>query len=128
LIVIVTSISGPSVDQYASSFARRSRDVIHDRTAYEAQKEALGDDFYSDVSTASVSTFKPDSARVDAMVAELDKQGQKRREFHRRRAFKEEKDITFINEANRKFNKQLEKQYGKATAAIKESLERGSAL
>lgn len=121
---------GPDVSQYASSFDRRSRDVVHDREAYEAQKEEMGEGFYeeSGESGSSGAGFKPSAERMDAMVAELTKQSQKRKDFHRRRSFKEEKDITFINEANRKLNKQLDKYYGKATAAIKDSLERGTAL
>ena len=121
---------GPSVTQYSSSFERRSKDVVHDREVYEAQKKAIGDDFYDEGESGSFSGlgFKPSADRMDAMVSELAKQGQKRKDFHRRRTFKEEKDITFINEANRKLNKQLEKSYGKATAAIKDSLERGTAL
>lgn len=117
---------GPGVSHYASSFDRRSRDVVHDREAYEAQKEALGDDFYAEAGSATV--FQAEGERVEAMVAELKKQDSKRREFSRRRTFKEEKDITFINEANRRLNKQLDKHYGKATAAVKDALERGTAL
>jgi len=120
---------GPSIDQYASSFARRSRDAKFNKEAYEAQREALGDDFYAEAHQVSVtSSFKPDTDHIDAMAAELKKQADKRSQFHRRRTFKEEKDITFINEANRKLNQQLDKHYGKATAAIKDSLERGTAL
>lgn len=106
---------------------RRSKDAKFDREAYEAQKEKMGDQFVEG-SDGAVTDFQPDAERVDAMVAELAKQGSKRKEFHRRRTFKEEKDITFINEENRKFNRQLEKHYGKATAAIKDALERGTAL
>lgn len=121
--------TGPSVDQYASSFARRSKDAKFNKEAYEAQKEALGDDFYAEAHEVSAPTaFQPEAERIDAMASELSKQGEKRKQFHRRRSFKEEKDITFINEANRKLNRQLDKHYGKATAAIKESLERGTAL
>lgn len=122
-------IVGANIDQFASSFEKRSKDAIFDRSAYEAQKEALGDDFY-EAGNASEhgGVYQPSRDRIDAMASELAKQGAKRKEFHRRRTFKEEKDITFINEDNRKLNKQLEKHYGKATASIKESLERGTAL
>lgn len=124
-----TSSLGPSIDQYASSFTRRSKDATFDRSAYEAQKEALGDDFYEGGGDTDASAaHRPSRDRMDAMVAELSKQGGKRKDFSRRRTFKEEKDITFINEANRQFNKKLEKHYGKTTASVKESLERGTAL
>ena len=122
------SAAGPGVHHYASSFERRSKDAIFSKESYESQKQALGDDFYAETDVTTVSTYKPDSERMDAMVAELAKQGTKRKEFHRRRTFKEEDDVTFINEANRQLNQKLDRQYGKATASIKESLERGSAL
>lgn len=90
----------------------------------------MGDDFYESGGAVSEEKpfHRPSADRLDAMVSELAKQGDKRKEFHRRRTFKEDKDITFINEANRQLNKNLEKHYGKATAAIKDSLERGTAL
>ena len=52
----------------------------------------------------------------------------KRSKYSRRRAFDEDADIDYINERNMKFNKKLERFYGKYTAEIKQNLERGTAI
>jgi len=52
----------------------------------------------------------------------------KRAKYSRRRAFDEDEDIDYINERNMKFNKKLERFYGKYTAEIKQNLERGTAI
>lgn len=53
---------------------------------------------------------------------------EKRQKFSRRRAHDEDADIDYINERNAKFNKKLERFYGKYTAEIKQNLERGTAV
>lgn len=62
------------------------------------------------------------------MVAELEGQQGKRKEFSRRRRYHEEKDIDSINERNEHFNKKIERAFGKYTVEIKNNLERGTAL
>lgn len=52
----------------------------------------------------------------------------KRAKYSRRRPFDEDADIDYINERNMKFNKKLERFYGKYTAEIKQNLERGTAI
>jgi len=52
----------------------------------------------------------------------------KRAKYSRRRPFDEDEDIDYINERNMKFNKKLERFYGKYTAEIKQNLERGTAI
>jgi len=52
----------------------------------------------------------------------------KRGKYSRRRPFDEDADIDYINERNMKFNKKLERFYGKYTAEIKQNLERGTAI
>ena len=52
----------------------------------------------------------------------------KRSKYSRRRAFDPDSDIDYINERNMKFNKKLERFYGKYTADIKQNLERGTAV
>ena len=52
----------------------------------------------------------------------------KRSKYSRRRAFDPDSDIDYINERNMKFNKKLERFYGKYTSDIKQNLERGTAV
>ena len=52
----------------------------------------------------------------------------KRAKYSRRRAFDEDEDIDYINVRNMKFNKKLERFYGKYTTEIKQNLERGTAV
>ena len=40
----------------------------------------------------------------------------------------EDKDITYINERNRKFNEKIDRSYSKYTQEIKQNLERGTAI
>jgi predicted transcriptional regulator len=48
--------------------------------------------------------------------------------FSRRRTFKDEKDVTSIDERNQKFNEKLERNYSKYSNEIKGNLERGTAM
>jgi pre-mRNA-splicing factor SYF2 len=65
---------------------------------------------------------------VDHMAEEIEERVEKRNVFSRRRAFNDEKDITSINERNRRFNEKLERNYGKYASEIKSNLDRGTAL
>ena len=71
---------------------------------------------------------KVPAENVDRMVAELEAQKKKRAEFSRRRAHREARDVTHINDRNEHFNKKLDRAYGEHTAEIKANLERGTAL
>ena len=51
-----------------------------------------------------------------------------RADFSRRRAFRDSKDIDYINDRNAHFNKKIERAFGKYTAETKANLERGTAL
>ena len=53
---------------------------------------------------------------------------EKRSKYSRRRAFDEDEDIDYINTRNMKFNKKLQRFYGKYTTEIKQNLERGTAV
>ena len=53
---------------------------------------------------------------------------EKRSKFSRRRQHDEEENIDYINDRNMKFNKKLERFYGKYTTEIKQNLERGTAI
>ena len=62
------------------------------------------------------------------VVADINQQIEKRKKFHRRRAHDEDKDITYINERNRRFNEKIDRSYSKYTTEIKKNLERGTAI
>ena len=62
------------------------------------------------------------------LVADINVQIEKRKKFHRRRLHDDDKDITYINERNRKFNEKIDRSYSKYTQEIKSNLERGTAI
>jgi hypothetical protein len=65
---------------------------------------------------------------VDAMVAELNAKQAQRAAFSRRRAFRADDDVDYINSRNAHFNKKIARAFGQHTAEIKANLERGTAL
>uniref|UniRef100_A0A8U7N4E9 Pre-mRNA-splicing factor SYF2 n=1 Tax=Corvus moneduloides TaxID=1196302 RepID=A0A8U7N4E9_CORMO len=73
-------------------------------------------------------THVPSKEGVDRMVADLEKQIEKREKYSRRRPYNDDADIDYINERNAKFNQKAERFYGKYTAEIKQNLERGTAV
>ena len=62
------------------------------------------------------------------MAGEIEAQIEKRAQFSRRRTFNDEKDVTSINERNRRFNDKLERNYSKYSNEIRGNLERGTAM
>lgn len=104
---------------------KRLRETPFDRQEYEAQKAQLGEAFYK----PSITNFEPSEASKEAVARNLEKQYKKRDAFSRRRAFDDDaRDIYYINERNRIFNKKLERSFGAHAAEIKQNLERGTAL
>lgn len=97
---------------------------------YALEKEAMGDDFYADIGTAAVlpGRLKDSDEAKSRLVASVNAQIAKRKKFHRRRIHDEDKDITYINERNRKFNEKIDRSYSKYTQEIKQNLERGTAI
>jgi pre-mRNA-splicing factor SYF2 len=53
---------------------------------------------------------------------------EKRRGYSRRRAEKAGADVDFINDRNMRFNRKIERFYGRYTTEIKQNLERGTAV
>lgn len=64
---------------------------------------------------------------INAMKQELLKNQENRRSF-KRKSFKEEEDINYINEENRLFNQKVSRAYDKYTVETRQNLERGTAL
>jgi len=106
-------------------------DVFNDDAiyrAYEKRADKLQKDDIDDSHLNEEEKNKLKSERVNRLVDDIEKQRSKRDNFQRRRAHVEEKDIDYINERNKNFNKKLERNYSKYAAEIKANLERGSAI
>lgn len=76
----------------------------------------------------------PSSPKIDSqegvkrMVQSVKQQIEIRGKRSRRRHFNDEADVDYINERNMRFNKKLDRFYGKHTEDIKQNFERGTAL
>ncbi|KAF8957491.1 hypothetical protein BGZ46_002181 [Entomortierella lignicola] len=110
--------------------------------AYNAKKEAAthtnedgelvvssDSGFYRDAnSVAFLSDAKPDSLAVDRLAADVAKQIDARTRFSKRRAQRDDEDVNYINDANRRFNQKISRFYDKHTKEIRDDFERGTAL
>lgn len=112
----------------ARTSERLSKQIEPDMDNYERQKAELGEDFYATTQTLTYGTHKPSATAVDKMVQDLDKQVMKRKSYSRKRVEKPDADIDYINKRNMRFNKRIERFYGKYTTEIKQNLERGTAV
>lgn len=93
--------------------------------AYERQKEALGQDAFYEASQVQ---HKPSDDAKERLAGSVKEDLERRKKFSRRRVFDEEEEVQWINEANRRFTKQLDKSFGEYTREIKNNLERGTAI
>ena len=110
-------------------YQRLTKQFKPELSEYEKQKEELGDSVYAGVNTILVGQInKPSEGAIDRMVEDLDKQEAKRAKFSRRREFRADADVDYINERNRKFNIKAGRFYDKYTSEIKQNLERGTAI
>lgn len=110
-------------------YQRLTKQHKPDMQEYTREKDKLGDEaFYPTSNTLGVGEHKDSEQGINRMVEDLEKQISKRAKYSRRRPFDEDADIDYINERNMKFNKKLERFYGKYTAEIKQNLERGTAI
>lgn len=67
--------------------------------------------------------------KLDLMASDVLKQREKRAEFSRKKGGNDvDKDLDYINDRNRVYNKKLERNFGNTTAQTKANLERGSAI
>lgn len=117
-------------DATARQYTRLTRNLKPDFEHYKSLKETVGEEvFYPSSSTIVIGAVpKDDPEKVEKMAADLQKQIDKRSKYSRRRMYDEDADVDFINERNSKFNKKLERFYGKYTQDIKQNLERGTAI
>lgn len=80
--------------------------------------------------TNSLSKDIPEVTEVQKYILsnEINLQKQKNKHFSRRRPFYEDKEVDFINERNYKFNKKLQRYFGKESSELKANFERGTAI
>ncbi|XP_008633387.1 PREDICTED: pre-mRNA-splicing factor SYF2 [Corvus brachyrhynchos] len=109
-------------------YQRLTRQIKPDLEQYEKLKEQYGEALYPTSDSLLHGTHVPSKEGVDRMVADLEKQIEKREKYSRRRPYNDDADIDYINERNAKFNQKAERFYGKYTAEIKQNLERGTAV
>ncbi|PSC68358.1 peptidyl-prolyl cis-trans isomerase CYP19-3 [Micractinium conductrix] len=110
----------------AAAYDKRTDNIKPDRSEYEAAKASDPEFYRAADSLRYGGTSQPSEAAVDRMVAELNER--KNKNFSRRRAFRADKDVDYINDRNAHFNAKIERAFGTATAEIKANLERGTAL
>ncbi|KAG8977918.1 hypothetical protein FRC05_000446 [Tulasnella sp. 425] len=109
-----------------------------DLEAYQKQKEATAgsssqalaahQDLYRDANSLVYADHKPSEEAIDRVASKLNADIDRRRNFSKTRVNEKEGDVTYINEANRVFNKKIERYYNKYTAEIRANFERGTAL
>ncbi|XP_015912994.1 pre-mRNA-splicing factor SYF2 [Parasteatoda tepidariorum] len=109
-------------------YERQTKKMKPNMDAYQREKAKMGDAFYPTKDTIIHGIQEDSKESIDNMVQDLDKQIERHQKFSRRRRYNDDEDINYINERNMKFNKKLERFYGKYTAEIKQNLERGTAV
>lgn len=109
------------------SFLKRQKKTHFTREEYEAQREKKGDSFYAGTDTTTIHN-DIGKGRVELMLAEMEEQTERRKNYSRRRAFDDDSDVTYINESNRNFVKKLSRAYDSYTTELADNIERGTAL
>ncbi len=100
-------------------------EVFNSDSSYRAQKKRITEAEHGKQKAVDASS---EEFRLQRMVNELERNTQKKQEYSRRRTTISDQDVYHVNEKNRQFNQNLSKYYDKATAEIKQNLERGSAI
>jgi pre-mRNA-splicing factor SYF2 len=101
---------------------KRDREMGFYPDSYARQKRELGESEFYHVSGAVVG-HRPSEEAKNRLVESLKKDQQ----YHRKRVHDDDAvDIEWINDRNKAYTKKLDKAYGKFTADIKFSLERGT--
>ncbi|XP_044177820.1 pre-mRNA-splicing factor syf2-like isoform X1 [Acropora millepora] len=110
-------------------YQRLTKQMKPSTDEYRKEKEQRGEAMFPSVDDVNYGgQGKVPEAAVDRMVADLEKQIEKREKYSRRRAHHDEADIDYINERNMKFNQKLARFYDPFTSEIKQNLERGTAI
>ncbi|KAJ3274099.1 hypothetical protein HDV01_003592 [Terramyces sp. JEL0728] len=109
-------------------YHKEIQDFTPDLNLYNQRKEEDEEFYRSANSLTHGMGNKPTEKGINQLVAHVEGLRNKRGNFSRRRAHNEDEEVTFINERNMRFNKKIERAYGKFTGEIKASFERGTAL
>ena len=112
-------------------YKKRIRELKPDLAAYDlAKQEALasGQSTFKDRNALDFIHHRATPEKAEQVAADIEHQRELRANFSKRRAFRDDQDITFINERNYRFNKKIGRAYDVYTEDLKESLERGTAL
>ncbi|KAL7410719.1 SYF2 splicing factor-domain-containing protein [Mrakia frigida] len=96
--------------------------------ALARMKPMTSDDLYRDANSLSYANNKPSEEAIDNMVSKLNVEIDSRSKSSRKRANDDEGDVTYINDANKVFNKKITRYYDKYTKEIRANFERGTAL
>ncbi|KAF8070918.1 PCKR1 [Scenedesmus sp. PABB004] len=110
------------------AYERRAAKITPDLPRYEAAKAAHPDRALEVDPLQYGRNHEVAPEAVDAMVAELNAKAAQRAAFSRRRAFRSDADVDYINSRNAHFNKKIQRVFGEVTAEVKANLERGTAL
>jgi hypothetical protein len=106
-------------------------DVFNDDAIYRAYDKRADKLQKDEVDTSTLNEEdkkKIEDGRLSRLVEDIEAQKNKRDNFKRRRTEVEEKDVDYINERNKNFNKKLERNFSKYATEIKANIERGSAI
>jgi pre-mRNA-splicing factor SYF2 len=111
-----------------AAYEKRTATLKPDQAAYDAARHADPEFYRGADSLAYGGAGAAPPEAVDRMVAELEEKKRRGATFSRRRAFRADADVDYINDRNAAFNKKMERAYGGYTQEIKANLERGTAL
>jgi len=110
-------------DSLARAHEKRLKHVQFDEDAYNQQKESgEGSSLFSGFG------YQASEEQKDRLAEALDKMGDKKKNFSRRRMHVTDEDCNYVNERNRHFNKKMERFFGEYTHETRQNLERGTAL
>ena len=125
--VVPTANAGQfSSDRQYSNYERNNANIVVDMAAYNAAKERTPD-FYRGADSIHHNSNKPTQEAIDRLAEHVSTVQRKKAEAHAKKTHAA-KDIDGINIRNERFNKMLDKDYGKYAKEIKANLERGTAL
>jgi pre-mRNA-splicing factor SYF2 len=110
------------------AYEKRTENIPYSKEDYEKMKKENPEFYRTADSLLHGQAAAVPAENVDKMVAELEAVAQKRGQFSRRRAYREDRDVDACNDRNAKYNAKLERAFGKSAADIKANLERGTAL
>merc|ERR1711920_512576 len=111
-------------DSLMRAHDKRLKHIEFDKKAYAEQKEHEA----NDKPMAAGFGFEATEEAKDRLQAAMEKIGDNKKAFSRRRTYCEDEEATYVSERNRHFNKKLERSFNAYTQEVRQNLERGTAL